>query len=136
MLECHWEPDGYSGSDSLMRADNVFLLEEGNSTYLLDTRYMAEESVSLTGIVSTFEGYYNEYDSELCYALNLYSPVRVRTSDGTDAMLYAIQLNGGEELAAYAGTGERVTIDGTYWEAHTAHHYTPVVMDVSGIYGA
>ena len=57
----------------------------------------------------------------------------MRTSDGTDAMLYAVQLNGGEELAAYADSGRRVSVEGTYWEAHTAHHYTPVLIDAEYI---
>ena len=132
-LECHFDEDGYSGSDSMMRPDLFFATEEGNSTYLLDTRSGTGESVTLTGTVSSFYGFYNETDSEECYALNLYSPVRVRTGDGTDIMLYAIQLNGGEELAAYADTGIRVSVEGTYWEAHTAHHYTPVLMDADYI---
>ena len=52
--------DGYSGSDSLMRPDLFFDVSEGNSTYLLEPQNGMGENVTLTGTVSTFEGYFNE----------------------------------------------------------------------------
>lgn len=132
-MECHWEPDGYSASDSLVRTDiQASGSGDGNSTFLIDMGSAAGEE-SFRGRISRFEGNGAMGGPEECYALNLDSPVRIRTSDGMDQLAYAIQLNGDESLAGYADRGSTVTVTGTPFEAHTDHHFTPVLMDVSKV---
>ena len=134
-LECHWEPDGYSGSDSLKKAaDDTGIDSGGNSTFLLDMNTYGNSEEYFRGTISTFEGYgAMGNEPEECFALNLASPVRVYLTDGRDILLGAIQLNAEQPLSNLADTGTLATVTGELFEAHTDHHFTPVLMNVSGV---
>lgn len=139
-LECHWEPDGYSGSDSLKKAaDDTGIDSGGNSTFLLDMNTYGYSEEYFMGTISTFEGYgAMGNEPEECFALNLASPVRVYLTDGRDILLSAIQLNAAEldteqSLSNLANSGTVVTVTGELFEAETDHHFTPVIMNVSGV---
>ena len=138
-LENHWGEDGYSASDSLVRdaADRGSGSEGGNSTYFIDMSSAGggdSEEVTLTGTISSFQGYYNETDAEECLALNLYSPLRLKTSGGEEMLLYAVQLNGDDaQLSQFADSGKMAELKGTFFEEHTVHHYTPVVLTMTSI---
>jgi len=139
-LECHWEPDGYSGSDSLMKTtDDTGIDGGGNSTFFLDMNTYGNSEEYFLGTISTFEGYgAMGNEPEECFALNLASPVRVYLTDGRDILLGAIQLNAVEldteqSLSNLANSGTVVTVTGELFEAETDHHFTPVIMNVSGV---
>lgn len=134
-LECHWEPDGYSGSDSLVKApDDTGIDTGGNSTFLLDMNTYGYSEEYFRGTISTFEGYgAMGNEPEECISLNLESPVRVYLTDGRDILLSAIQLNAEESLSNLANDGTVVTVTGELFEAETDHHFTPVIMNVTGV---
>ena len=139
-LECHWEPDGYSGSDSLMKTtDDTGIDGGGNSTFFLDMNTYGNSEEYFLGTISTFEGYgAMGNEPEECFALNLASPVRVYLTDGRDILLSVIQLNAAEldteqTLSNLANSGTVVTVTGELFEAETDHHFTPVIMNVSGV---
>lgn len=132
VLECHWEPDGYSGSDSLAKAEEFTGTGQGdeNSTYFIDMNsYEGSEEV-FQGRISRFVAYDAVGRAEDCLALNLNTPIRFVSSDGLDTMIYAIQLSTDFKLDGYAEDGTTVGVKGTLFEEHTAHHHTPVLMDV------
>lgn len=132
-MECHWEPDGYSGSDSLCRTEGITTESGGNSSYFFDMNSYKGTQEYFRGTVSKFEGYGVTEEPEECYALNLESPVRIMTPDGKDIVIYAMQLNGDETLESYAKKGTMVKATGELFEAHTAHHFTPVLLNVDRI---
>ena len=140
-LECHWGEDGYSGSDSLIRRQgpNGNGYDGGNSTYFIDLSDSGEygiaesDEITLTGRISSFKGYFYEAGSEDCLALNLYAPIRLKTA-GLDTCLYAIQVFGSDDqLSRYADSDRMVELTGTLVTEHTAHHHTPVLMDVERV---
>ena len=62
-LECHWQPDGYSASDSLVRSpDNV---TENTELIRMETYDDHEVSFDISGF-SVFTGYFGEDMSEKC----------------------------------------------------------------------
>ena len=130
-LGCHWEPDGYSGSDSLAKVEEF----AGSGDDYVDISYFVDMSTYdgyeevFLGRISRFTGYYGAGEEE-CLALNLDEPIEVITSDGYDYIVYALQLNTDFQLEDYADEDITVGVKGTLFEAHTAHHYTPVLLDV------
>ena len=139
-LECHWEPDGYSGSDSLMKTtDDTGIDGGGNSTFFLDMNTYGYGEEYFRGTISTFEGYgAMGNEPEECIALNLESPVRVLLTDGRDIRLSVIQLNASQldteqSLSNLANNGTVVMVTGELFEAETDHHFTPVLMNVTGV---
>ena len=133
VLECHWEPDGYSGSDSLVKASDDSGDGPGlNSIFVLDMNTYSDSEEYFQGTLTTFEGHGAMGGGpEECVALNLGEPLRVIMPDGRDFMLCAIQLNMDSSLSEYADTGKIVTVTGRLFEAETDHHFTPVIMNVS-----
>ena len=132
-LECHWDPDGYSESDSLTKAaDSVGEDGDGNSSFVIDMNSYKDTEEYVTGTISTFEGYNSKGESEKCEAVNLNTPLRIVLKDGRDVLINAIQLNA-DDLSSYVGSDKAVKVKGKLFEAHTDHHFTPVIMNVTGI---
>ncbi|MBQ3392968.1 MAG: hypothetical protein IJG52_06145 [Lachnospiraceae bacterium] len=141
-LECRWEPDGYSGSDSLSRVEDapVGTGANGSAVSLIDTGIMDETPVTLTGYISLFNGHFNmdpdNTDENL--ALNLEVPVRLKTGTGIDMVMYSVSLHcpaasQWTRLEKLAGTNKKVTIEGVIWESETMHQYTPAILSVQTI---
>lgn len=133
LLECHWEPDGYSASDSLIKAAESRSETGENSCYYFDMRTYSDTEEIFQGRISSFTGYDQNGNEEQCLALNLDSPIRVTTADGTDTLVYAIQLNTDFTLNEYVDQGTTAHVKGRLFEAHTSHHYTPVLLDVEQV---
>ncbi len=132
-LECHWEPDGYSATDSLVRTKDISYEDgDGNSTFVVDMNSYSDGEEYFTGTISSFEGNSAAGDTEECMAINLKSPVRLMTANGEDLMIWSIQLNG-DNLSSYANSGTTVKVTGTLFEAHTDHHFTPMLMNVTKV---
>ena len=132
-LECHWEPDGYSATDSLVRTKDISYEDgDGNSTFVVDMNSYSDGEEYFTGTISSFTGNGATGSSEECLALNLKSPVRLMTANGEDLMIWSIQLNG-DNLSSYANSGTTVKVTGTLFEAHTDHHFTPMLMNVTKV---
>jgi len=135
-LECHWEPDGYSGSDSLRKeSDDTGDSTIENSVFVLDMNTYSDSEEYFQGTVTTFDGYgAMGPEPEECVALNLASPVRVYLSDGRDVLLNVIQLNPADtSLSDDINKGTVIKVTGRLFEAETDHHFTPVIMNVSGV---
>ena len=145
-LECHWEPDGYSVSDSLMRtADNVAENTQLINMNTYDGRILSFELRN----ISVFTGYMYGGGNEKCLSANLKNPVQIRTGSG-DVIVHSIQIfgdpvdsfcrNRGVDFYFDGYEGYEVDksmnlmVSGELIEAHTTHHYTPVIMKVTGIY--
>ena len=135
LLECHWEPDGYSASDSLMKEpDDTGDSAAGNSVFVLDMDSYSGSEEYFQGTITTFDGYGAMGNGpEECIALNLATPVRVFQSGGRDVLISAIQLNTESSLSEYINKGTVVKATGRLFEAETDHHFTPVIMNVSTI---
>ena len=133
VLECHWEPDGYSGSDSLVKGEEEEESSEGNTHSYFDMSTYTGSYEVFQGRISRFTGYGADGSSEECLALNLNSPIRVLTSDGRESIITAIQLSTEFEPRQYIDEGVTIGVKGTLFEAHTDHHFTPVLIDVDRI---
>ena len=146
LLECHWQPDGYSASDSLIRtSDNV----AENTELIRMEEYDGREITFDISSFSVFTGYYEDDMSEKCLAANLKNPVQIRTGDG-DVIVHSIQVFGDavdafcaaqnldldfSEYDGYKVDNSPATVSGVLMEADTNHHYTPVLMQVTALDG-
>ena len=146
-LECHWQPDGYSASDSLVRSpDNV---TENTELIRMETYDDHEVSFDISGF-SVFTGYFGEDMSEKCLAANLKNPVQIRTENG-DVIVHSVQVFGDavdafcasqnvyfdfEGYDGYKVSNSPSRVTGVLMEAHTNHHYTPVLLRVTALDGA
>ena len=145
-LECHWEPDGYSGSDSLIRTgDNVTENTELVNMNTYDGRPMSFELNN----ISVFTGYLYGTEKEKCISANLRRPIQIRTESG-DVIVHSIQIFGEPvdafcrnrnldlQFDGYEGyeveNSGNLLVSGELIPAHTAHHYTPVIMRVTDIH--
>ena len=110
------------------------MIETGeNSCYYFDMRTYSDTVEIFQGRISSFTGYDQNGNEEQCLALNLDSPIRVTTGDGTDTLVYAIQLNTDFTLNEYVDQGTTAHVKGRLFEAHTSHHYTPILLDVEQV---
>lgn len=134
-LGCHWEPDGYSGSDSLAKeTDDPGESIGGNSLFVLDMNSYSDSEEYFRGTLTTFDGHgAMGPEVEECISLNLEEPLRVFLTDGRDVLLSAIQLNMDPSLSGDIDNGTVVKVTGKLFEAHTDHHFTPVLMNVSNV---
>lgn len=145
-LECHWQPDGYSVSDSLIRtSDNV---TENTELIRMEEYDGREVTFDISGF-SVFTGYYGDDMPEKCLAANLENPVQIRMWDG-DVIVHSIQVFGDavdafcaaqnldfdfSEYDGYKVENSPARVTGVLMEANTNHHYTPVLMRVTALDG-
>ena len=142
-LECHWEPDGYSGSDSLTRVSDH--ITENTPMIRMDSDQTTDITFDVRS-VSVFSGYYNDSDNELCLAVNLETPVYIRRSDRTDGVVHSIQIYGDAvdnfienrglsfeigEADGYVVENSSCQVTGNLREPDTNHHYTYVLMEIT-----
>ena len=105
------------------------------------SKYKYDEPVTIVGTfgIKKFE---TENGSVRPYVITLNTPIKVIANGGndfdeTETNQNLIQLGLSEEQLKYLKSknafGKRIQVTGTFFNSHTGHHFTPVLMSVSEV---
>ena len=111
-----------------------------SSTSLQECVKYEPEVVSLTGTISRTTFLNVSKQKEVVWILRLVKPICVNADEGSDfnvkrSRVSDVQLVLDPEMfGKYRSLlGKRVKVTGTLFSEHTAHHFTPVLLDVTEI---